>query len=116
MWVSTCHGYTIVGAAEGAEVNITGAASHRNQQWTKQLLKPRLPANMCSSYWVRRKMMRSIGHMTCFVNWRSSSHLMERCSGRRRPDGSSLRRTWRKVVNAGPSRMWPPCHCTRCLS
>ena len=53
----------------------------------------------------------------CLWSWTSCTAWRERTtSGERRPDGSSLRRMWRRGRNAGASPTWPPCHSTACWS
>ena len=53
----------------------------------------------------------------CLWSWTSCMAWRERTtSGERRPDGSSLRRMWRRGRSAGASPTWPPCHSTACWS
>ncbi|EDX09909.1 GD17941, partial [Drosophila simulans] len=53
-------------------------------------------------------------HWRSLCNWMSSRAWARIANGRRRPAGSSMRRTWRRAPIAGASPMLPPSPSTRC--
>src|SRR5882724_2303699 len=69
-----------------------------------------------TSFWERMTRMGSMSHTLSFLSSKNWFLPEMTWNGEKEPDGSSLRKTWKKEVIDGRNHTWPRYHFTHCLS